>query len=142
MNGGGADGSGMMRVIFDSNALDAILRHGDAPRILRAQAEGRLEVLTLGVVERELFQMRRGPRREALLDLHRQLRAALLAEIPDPFLAPDAALLAAARQHGIWLVSEDRALARQDDRVLGYNAFRKQLVAGFRKPDAGSPAQA
>lgn len=130
----------MMRVIFDSNALDAILRHGDAPRILLAQAEGRLEVLTPGIVERELRQMRPGPQRDALLDLHRQLRPVLLPDAPDPFLAPDTALLEAARRHGTRLVSEDRALARQDGRVLGYDAFRKLLEAGFRKPGADSPA--
>ena len=63
-----------LRVMFDSNAYDAILAHGDADHLRALIAAGTLDVITTHVQEDELRQIKDETRRETLLALYFSLQ--------------------------------------------------------------------
>jgi len=120
-----------LRVMFDSNAYDAILRHGDAERIV---ASG-LGLVTTDVQGDELRQIADRQRREALLDLLHRLGGHIVATSTPWESARDMALGLAARDHCDLLVTDDRGLRETlaadapNLRVLTYEAFRTEFLA-------------
>lgn len=114
-----------MRVMFDSNALDAILDRGDAGRILAA---GITTVVT-DVQHDELHKIPDAARRQALFDLLYALKAERVAPAELPWdTAPDAVIAATAARSCDLLVSDDRGIARNGLRVLTYDDFRKEFL--------------
>ncbi len=120
----------MTRVMFDSNAYDAILKHEDAERI---EAE-MFNVITTAAQEDELRQIADPGRRAALLEIFHTLHAAT-AEVPADWIASrDNIIGKAAAEHCDLLVTDDRELkgqlARQapELRVLTYEDFRAEFL--------------
>lgn len=62
-----------LRVMFDSNAYDAILAHGDAERIHDLVADEKFSVVTTHVQEDELLQIPNKDRQLALLSIYRRI---------------------------------------------------------------------
>ncbi len=121
----------MTRVMFDSNAYDAILQHDDAGRI---EAE-MFSVITTAAQEAELRQIADPARRAALLEIFHALHAAT-ADVPAAWdVARDSIIGQAAAEHCDLLVTDDRALTDQlakqapELRVLTYEDFRKEFLA-------------
>lgn len=120
----------MTRVMFDSNAYDAILRHGDTERI---EAE-MFSVITTAAQEDELRQITDPARRAALLDIFHVLHAATADVSADWDAARDHLIGKAAAEHCDVLVTDDRALretlAAQAPklRVLSYDDFRNEFL--------------
>lgn len=124
----------MLRVMFDSNAYDAILKHGDAERI----AAEMFNVITTTAQEDELRQIADPTRRTALLEIFQDLHAATAEVSADWTVSRDHLIGAAAAEHCDLLVTEDRDLAAMlakaapDLRILPYEEFRKEFLAGPR----------
>lgn len=120
-----------LRVMFDSNAYDAILAHGDADRLRALVDGGRLAVITTHVQEDELRRIADPQRREALLDLFRSLGgsrvdpAALLAG-DITHLSGDALLAGVAAACCDLLVTDDAALAAVCPVAVSYTAFAEK----------------
>lgn len=121
----------MTRVMFDSNAYDRILKHGDADRI---EAE-MFSVITTTAQEDELRQIADPARRAAILEIFHALHAAT-AEVPADWAASrDSIIGRAAAEHCDLLVTDDRelreTLASQAPqlRVLTYENFRKEFLS-------------
>lgn len=120
----------MTRVMFDSNAYDAILRHGDTERI---EAE-MFSVITTMAQEDELRQITDPARRAALLEVFHALHAATAEVSADWDAARDSIIGKAAAEHCDLLVTDDRdltdRLAKQEPslRVLAYDDFRKEFL--------------
>lgn len=119
-----------MRVMFDSNAYDAILRHGDVGRI---EAE-MFSVITTAAQEDELRQVANPTRRTALLEIFHALHAAT-AEVSASWDASrDSIIGRAAAEHCDLLVTDDRdlreTLAAQAPtlKVLSYAEFRQTYL--------------
>ncbi len=120
----------MTRVMFDSNAYDAILKHKDAERI---EAE-MFNVITTATQEDELRQIADPARRAALLEIFHALHAAT-AEVPADWIASrDSIIGKAAAEHCDLLVTDDKdlreTLAAQapELRVLTYSDFRAEFL--------------
>ncbi|WP_341897215.1 hypothetical protein [Ferrovibrio terrae] len=119
-----------MRVMFDSNAYDAILKHGDAERI---RAAG-LDVIATEIQKDEISQIRDGLRRQQLLSLLMQDQPVLTPEMPWD-ASRDAIIGATAAQHAGLLVTDDKALighvaiTAPHLRVLTYEKFRAEFLA-------------
>lgn len=58
-----------MRVMFDSNAYDAILKHGDAERIFALMSAEKISVTTTHIQEDEIRKNPEKDKREALLSI-------------------------------------------------------------------------
>lgn len=119
-----------LRVMFDSNAYDAILRHGDAERI---DAE-MFSIITTTAQEDELRQIADPARRAALLEIFHRLHAAT-ADIPADWAASrDNVIGRAAAEHCDLLVTDDRelkdwlAIQAPALRVLSYAGFRQEFL--------------
>ncbi len=110
----------MTGYLLDSNAYDAILRHGDAARLAAAG----LTLRPSGHVLAELRQVPEAARRRALLDLFQMLHGAA-PPAPPSMASRDALLRAEARAAGAVLVSDDKALG-----ALPYAAFRQLFQPG------------
>jgi rRNA-processing protein FCF1 len=120
-----------LRVMFDSNAYDAILKHKDAEQI---EAE-MFNVITTAAQEDELRQTADPARRAALLEIFHALHAAT-AEVPADWVASrDNIIGRAAVEHCDLLVTDDKALTDQltrqapELRVVSYAEFRKEFLA-------------
>lgn len=120
-----------MRVMFDSNAYDAILAHGDVERI---EAE-MFSVIATVAQEDELRQIADPQRRAALLEIFHALHAAT-AEVPASFDASrDSIIGKAAAEHCDLLVTDDKALTEAlaqsapGLRVLTYENFRTEFLS-------------
>lgn len=120
----------MTRVMFDSNAYDAILQHGDAEQI---EAE-MFSVITTAAQEAELRQVTDPARRAALLEIFHALHAATAEVSVEWDAARDSIIGKAAAEHCDLLVTDDRdltdRLAKQEPglRVLAYDDFRKEFL--------------
>jgi rRNA-processing protein FCF1 len=120
----------MMRVMFDSNAYDQILAHGDAGRI----GAELFSVITTAAQEDELRQIADPARRAALLDIFHSLHAATADISAGLDTSRDYLIGKAAAEHCDLLVTDDRelreSLAAQAPglRVLTYDAFRKEFL--------------
>jgi len=115
----------MTRVMFDSNALDAALRSGDAARIL---ASG-ITVAITTAQEDEFHQIADATKRQALFDLLYALKAERMAPVDLPWDASaDAAIAATAAKTCDLLVSDDKGIAHKNLRVLSYSDFRKAYL--------------
>jgi rRNA-processing protein FCF1 len=119
-----------LRVMFDSNAYDAILRHGDAERI----DAGMFSIITTLAQEDELHQIADPTRRAALLEIFHSLHAAT-AEVPaDWVVSRDSIIGRAAAEHCDLLVTDDRALKQElaeqapELGVLTYADFRREFL--------------
>ncbi len=121
----------MTRVMFDSNAYDAILRHDDAERI---EAE-MFSVITTAAQEDELRQITDPARRAALLKIFHALHAATAEVSADWDAARDSIIGKAAAEHCDLLVTDDRELTERlavqtpKLRVLSYSDFRAEFLA-------------
>ena len=120
----------MLRVMFDSNAYDAILKHGDVEAIEAAM----FSVITTAAQEDELRQIADPVRRAALLEIFHALHAAT-ADVPaDWDVSRDHLIGRAAAENCDLLVTDDRGLTEQLTtqapklRVLTYEDFRKEFL--------------
>lgn len=120
----------MIRVMFDSNAFDAILQHDDVERIESEM----FSVITTAAQEDELRQIADPARRAALLEVFHALHAATAETSADWDAARDSLIGQAAAEHCDLLVTDDRELAERLTmkashlRVLAYNDFRKEFL--------------
>lgn len=119
-----------LRVMFDSNAYDQILRHGDAERITAEM----FNVITMTAQEDELRQIADPARRAALLDIFHALHAATAEVSADWTVSRDQLIGRTAAAYCDLLVTDDRglreSLAAQAPqlRVLGYTDFRRTYL--------------
>ncbi|WP_370154684.1 hypothetical protein [Ferrovibrio sp.] len=122
----------VLRVIFDSNAYDAILAHGDTQRLRALADAGGIEIVTTHVQEDELRQIADPQRRETLLGLFRDLGgrrvdpAEAIAE-DTTHMTRDRMLRLTARACRCLLVTDDRALAATGADVTDYAGFAARL---------------
>jgi len=120
----------MTRVMFDSNAYDAILKHADAERI---EAE-MFNVITTATQEDELRQIADPARRAALLEIFHALHAATADVTADWIASRDSIIGKAAAEHCDLLVTDDKALKDQlskqapELRVVSYEDFRSEFL--------------
>lgn len=118
-----------MRVMFDSNAYDAILKHGDAERI---RVSG-LKVIATDIQKDEISQIRDRSRRQQLMSLLMRDQPVLMPEMPWD-ASRDAIIAATAAQHADLLVTDDKALISHIAstaprlRVLTYERFRAEFL--------------
>lgn len=121
----------MLRVMFDSNAYDAILQHGDAGRV---EAE-MFNVITTAAQEDELRQIADPAKRAALLEMFHALHVATAEVSAEWDASRDSIIGRAAAEHCDLLVTDDRALrellATQSPklRVLTYDEFREEFLS-------------
>lgn len=117
-----------LRVMFDSNAYDAIFAHGDAHRLRALIDGGRIVVITTPVQEDELRCIADPARRAALLDLFRKLGGTRI----DPadviagdttYMSGDDKLAGVAAACCDLLVTDDAMLAAACPAALAYAAF-------------------
>lgn len=115
----------MMRVMFDSNAFDAALAHGDADRIRSA-----VIVAITSVQADEIHQVADAVKRQRLFDLLHHLRVQRVPAVERPIAASrDAVILATAARHCDCLVTEDKGMALTGLRVLSYADFRQEFLS-------------
>lgn len=119
-----------LRVMFDSNAYDAILRHDDAERIEAAM----LNVIVTAAQEDEIRQIPDAAKQTALLELYHRLQSAAVVVPGDWDASRDSMIGLAAQAHCDLLVTDDKALTAAmtrhdaDIRVLTYAAFRAEFL--------------
>lgn len=122
-----------LRVMFDSNAYDEILRHNDADRIRALIEAGELAVVTTHVQEDELRQIADAEKRAALLDAYNRVGGTVVlpAEVIDgdiTYLSRDDMLAGVAKASCDRLVTHDRSLAeRCGDLAIPYSVFRRLI---------------
>jgi rRNA-processing protein FCF1 len=120
------------RVMFDSNAYDEILRHGDVDRLRALIEAGKLIVVTTHVQDDELRQIADAERRMALLGVYHRIGGNRLAPGDviagdTTYLSRDALLAGVAKACCDALVTHDRALAEcSTGAALTYEMFRQQ----------------
>lgn len=115
----------MIRAMLDSNAIDALLKHDDAARILAAG----IVVAITTAQEDEIHRIANPGRRQALFDLLYRLKAERIAPAVLPWDAsPDAMIAATAAKTCDLLVSDDRGISRDGLRVLSYDNFRTEFL--------------
>lgn len=117
-----------MRLLFDSNVFDAILRHDDLQRLQAAQIAGHIAILATPRQQDELRRIRDPQRRTLLLNIYSALRPELVAVAADPMHAADDVLANAAGAARAVLVSEDQALVARTKGAIGYAALRARLA--------------
>lgn len=122
-----------LRVMFDSNAHDAILTHDDVERLRALIDAGALAVITTHVQEDEIRQIADAGRRNALLDILRRLDGTTVD--PAAVIGKDTTHMARDRQlAGVALaacdlfVTDDRTLASTCANAVSYAEFRKRLA--------------
>lgn len=121
------------RVMFDSNAYDEILRHGDVERLRALIAAGKLIIVTTHVQEDELRQIADAEKRMALLGIYHRVGGSRIA--PGDVIAGDTTYLSrddllarVTKACCDVLVTHDRALVEaSNDAALTYDAFRQQI---------------
>jgi hypothetical protein len=122
-----ASTGGKLRVMFDTNAYDAILSAGDEARIAALAAAGGIAIITTPVQEDEIRQIRNHPRQESLLGLLRRLGG----ERIDPatviasdvtHMSRDEILARVAQACCDMLVTEDKAVAAATAIATSYAA--------------------
>jgi hypothetical protein len=122
-----------LRVMFDSNAYDAILAHGDAGRLRALIEAGHLVVITTHIQEDELRRIADPGRRARLLDLFHQLDGRRI----DPadvirgdvtYMSGDKKLAGVAAACCDALVTDDAALAATCPVACSYAAFSAQTI--------------
>ncbi|MFC3675225.1 hypothetical protein [Ferrovibrio xuzhouensis] len=130
-----SDDAPPLRVMFDSNAYDAILAHGDAEALRTLIDGGRLAVITTPVQEDELQRIADAGHRSRLFGLFRSLGGRRI----DPatvlggdlaHLSGDAVLAGVAASCCDLLVTDDAALAAVCPVAIGYAAFRDRPELG------------
>lgn len=115
----------MTRVMLDSNAVDAVLQHGDAGRI---RAAG-LTIVITRIQDDELRQIHDAEKRQALFDLLYMLKAERVEPATLPWDASaDAVIAATAAKNCDLLVSDDKGIAHKNLRVLTYGDFRTEFL--------------
>lgn len=120
----------MTRVMFDSNALDGILKYQDSERIKAS----RLEVVRTGAQEDEVAQIRDDFKRRQLMSLFMLGQPVVAPEMPWD-ASRDLIIGTTAAMHADILVTDDKLLTAQlaktapDLRVLTYENFRKEFLA-------------
>lgn len=122
-----------MRVMFDTNAYDAILTAGDEERIAATIAAGAVTLVTTPVQEDEIRQLRNRARREALLGLLRRLggtRVDPATVIADDitYMSRDEILARVAQACCDRLVTGDRALAAATPLAASYADFARDVL--------------
>jgi predicted nucleic acid-binding protein len=120
----------MTRVMFDSNAYDAILKHQDSERIKAA----RLDVVRTDAQEEEVAQIRDGLKRNQLMSLLMQGQPVVAPEMPWD-TSRDLIIGITAAMHADILVTDDKGLTMQLAKtapqlhVLTYAAFRTKFLS-------------
>lgn len=120
----------MIRVMFDSNAYDAILRHGDAERI----AAGMFSTVTTTAQEDELRQIADSGKRAALLEILHVLHPETAEASADWTASRDTIIGSTAAAHCDLLVTNDKglramlAMKAPQLRVLSYADFRRTYL--------------
>jgi hypothetical protein len=125
----------VLRVMFDTNAYDAILAAGDLPLLQKKIAAGELSIVTTPIQEDEIRQIRNRTRQRALLDLHRALSAETIEpsnaiEDDITYMSRDAMLARIAAKSCDLLVTNDKALrndARLGARATDYAGFAQRI---------------
>jgi hypothetical protein len=122
-----------LRVMFDSNAYDEILRHNDVDRIRALIEAEELVVVTTHVQEDELRQIADAEKRIALLGVYQRVGGSRIAPGDvitgdTTYLSRDDLLAGVAKACCAALVTHDRALAEcSTGAALTYDAFRQQV---------------
>ena len=115
----------MIRVMFDSNAFDAVLKHDDAEKLRAAEI---VPVVTSVQID-EIRQIADVTKRRRLFDLLHHLQAQRVASADLPIEAPrDAVIAVTAALHCDLLVSDDRHIAQGGLRILTYATFRTEFL--------------
>ncbi|WP_298728757.1 hypothetical protein [uncultured Ferrovibrio sp.] len=125
----------VLRVMFDTNAYDAILAAGDLPLLQKKIAAGELSIVTTPIQEDEIRQIRNRTRQRALLDLHRALSAETIEpsnaiEDDITYMSRDEMLARIAAKSCDLLVTNDKALrndARLGARAIDYAGFAQRI---------------
>jgi rRNA-processing protein FCF1 len=125
----------VLRVMFDTNAYDAILAAGDLPLLQEKIAAGELSIVTTPIQEDEIRQIRNRTRQRALLDLHRALSAETIEpsnaiEDDITYMSRDEMLARIAAKSCDLLVTNDKALrndARLGARATDYAGFAQRI---------------
>ena len=125
----------VLRVMFDTNAYDAILAAGDLPLLQKKIAAGELSIVTTPIQEDEIRQIRNRTRQRALLDLHRALSAETIEpsnaiEDDITYMSRDEMLARIAAKSCDLLVTNDKALrndARLGARATDYAGFAQRI---------------
>jgi rRNA-processing protein FCF1 len=125
----------VLRVMFDTNAYDAILAAGDLPLLQEKIAAGELSIVTTPIQEDEIRQIRNRTRQRALLDLHRTLSAETIEpsnaiEDDITYMSRDEMLARIAAKSCDLLVTNDKALrndARLGARAIDYAGFAQRI---------------
>lgn len=125
----------VLRVMFDTNAYDAILAAGDLPLLQEKIAAGELSIVTTPIQEDEIRQIRNRTRQRALLDLHRALSAKTIEpsnaiEDDITYMSRDEMLARIAAKSCDLLVTNDKALrndARLGARATDYAGFAQRI---------------
>ena len=122
-----------LRVLFDTNAYDAIINAGDEDRIEAASAAGRLAAIVTDVQEDEIRQIRNRRRQKRLLSLFHRIGSQRVdpAEVIGSditHMARDEILARVAEACCDVLVTNDRALAERCAKAVGYAAFSKDAL--------------
>jgi rRNA-processing protein FCF1 len=125
----------VLRVMFDTNAYDAILAAGDLPLLQEKIAAGELSIVTTPIQEDEIRQIRNRTRQRALLDLHRALSAETIEpsnaiEDDITYMSRDEMLARIAAKSCDLLVTNDKALrndARLGARAIDYAGFAQRI---------------
>lgn len=121
----------VLRVMFDTNAYDAILAAGDLPRLQARIDTGEIAVVTTPIQEDEIRQIKDRNRQQRLLDLYHALDGetidptlAIAADIT--YMARDETLARVAAQCCDLLVTEDKRLASEAP-TIDYAAFAERI---------------
>ena len=129
----GSDNSAApLKVMFDSNAYDAILAHGDGDRLRALVDAGRLVIVTTHVQEDELRRIADPAKRERLLALFHALGGERIAPVDviagdTTYLSGDGKLAGVALACCDVLVTDDAALAAACPAAIGYAAFAARI---------------
>lgn len=122
-----------LRVMFDTNAYDAIIAAGDEDRIAALVAAGALSVVATRVQEDEICQIRDDARRNRLLAAFRRVGGkpvdpAALIDGDATYMSRDEMLARVAEACCDLLVTEDRALAQRCAASIGYADFARRVL--------------
>ena len=122
-----------LRVMFDTNAYDAIAAAGDAERIAELIAAGKLAVVMTPVQEGEIRQISDVARQQQQLALFHRIGSTRIE--PADVIAADITLMArddilaqVAEACCDLLVTEDQALRQSCRIAVGYSVFSKDLL--------------
>lgn len=116
-----------LRVMFDTNAYDAILAAGDAAAIRALSEAGKIAVILTPIQEAEIRQTRNATKRRRLLAVLRAIGGQMIepASVIDAditYMARDEMLARVAAKHCDLLVTGDTALSKAAT-AASYGAF-------------------